>query len=185
MKHLMTFEKYYAYNDFKKNWGSPDEMKQEVEWIMARLLPKEDMLKSIEDLSTDKGIKFEIKLSSKDTIHMYKVSGWRMQENDGWEYYYNKKKTIYRKLKNQLEKEILSDLELFLKYFKSYDLYSQYIDDGGQYRAATDNNSSIIDRFNNLSSSDKKKAKKELLKHFKASYKGKDIADQVNNLFKS
>ena len=115
----MTFEKYYAYSDFKKNWGSPDEMKQEVEWIMARLLPKEDMLKSIEDLSTDKGIKFEIKLSSKDTIHMYKVSGWRMQENDGWEYYYNKKKTIYRKLKNQLEKEILSDLELFLKYFKS------------------------------------------------------------------
>lgn len=181
----MTFEKYYAYSDFKKNWGSPDEMKQEVEWIMARLLPKEDMLKSIEDLSTDKGIKFEIKLSSKDTIHMYKVSGWRMQENDGWEYYYNKKKTIYRKLKNQLEKEILSDLELFLKYFKSYDLYSQYIDDGGQYKAATDNNSSIIDRFNNLSSSDKKKAKKELLKHFKASYKGKDIADQVNNLFKS
>ena len=62
MKHLITFEKYYAYNDFKKNWGSPDEMKQEVEWIMARLLPKEDMLKSIEDLSTDKGIKFEIKL---------------------------------------------------------------------------------------------------------------------------
>jgi hypothetical protein len=116
---------------------------------------------------------------------MYKVSGWRMQENDGWEYYYNKKKTIYRKLKNQLEKEILSDLELFLKYFKSYDLYAQYIDDGGQYRAAKDNNSSIIDRFDNLSSSDKKKAKKELLKHFKASYKGKDIVDQVNNLFKS
>lgn len=181
----MTFEKYYAYNDFKKNWGSPDEMKQEVEWIMARLLPKEDMLKSIEDLSTDKGIKFEIKLSSKDTIHMYKVSGWRMQENDGWEYYYNKKKTIYRKLKNQLEKEILSDLDLFLKYFKSYDFHYQYIDDGGQYKAAKNNNDSIEDRFNNLSSSDKKKAKKELLKYFKGSYKDKKIIDRVNSTFKS
>jgi hypothetical protein len=160
-------------------------MKQEVEWIMARLLPKEDMLKSIEDLSTDKGIKFEIKLSSKDTIHMYKVSGWRMQENEGWEYYYNKKKIIYRKLKNQLEKEILSDLDLFLKYFKSYDFYYQYIDDGGQYKAAQSNNNSIVDRFNNLSSSDKKKAKKELVKHFKASYKDKKILDLVNSTFKS
>jgi len=160
-------------------------MKQEVEWIMARLLPKEDMLKSIEDLSTDKGIKFEIKLSSKDTIHMYKVSGWRMQENEGWEYYYNKKKIIYRKLKNQLEKEILSDLDLFLKYFKSYDFYYQYIDDGGQYKAAQNNNNSIVDRFNNLSSSDKKKAKKELVKHFKASYKDKKILDLVNSTFKS
>lgn len=181
----MTFEKYYAYNDFKKNWGSPDEMKQEVEWVMSKLLPKEDMLKGIEDLSTDKGIKFETKLKSKDIIHMYKVSAWRMQATEGWEYYYNKKKTTYRDLKNKLEKEILSDLDLFLKYFKSYDLYVQYIDDGGQYKAAKNNNDSIVSMFNNLSSSDKKKSKKELLKHFKVSKTDKKTSDLLNSTFKS
>ena len=42
-----------------------------------------------------------------------------------------------------------------------------------------------FNRFDSLSSSDKKKAKKELVKHFKASYKDKKILDLVNSTFKS
>jgi hypothetical protein len=34
------------------------------------------------------------------------------------------------------ENEDLSSLDDFLKYFKSYDAYYEYIDDGGQYRRA-------------------------------------------------
>tara|TARA_R110002074_G_scaffold100600_2_gene217323 strand:+ start:120 stop:386 length:267 start_codon:yes stop_codon:yes gene_type:complete len=86
MKHLMTFEKYYGYDDFNRKWGSPEEMMEEVEWVLSRLLPKKDMIKSIEDSSTDKGIKFTVTLKSKDIIHLYKISRFRFQENQGWEY---------------------------------------------------------------------------------------------------
>tara|TARA_B100000767_G_scaffold3247_1_gene3107 strand:+ start:2680 stop:3237 length:558 start_codon:yes stop_codon:yes gene_type:complete len=185
MKHLMTFEKYYGYEDFNRKWGSPEEMMEEVEWVLSRLLPKKDMIKSIEDSSTDKGIKFTVTLKSKDILHLYKISQFRFQENQGWEYYFNKKKVSFNDLKSDLEKSNMSDLEVFLKYFKSYDFYAQYIDDGGQYKSAVNNNDSIVNRFNDLSSSDKKKAKKELLKHFKSAYKSKDIIDQVNSTFKS
>ena len=66
-----------------------EEMMEEVEWVLSRLLPKKDMVKSIEDSSTDKGIKFTVTLKSKDIIHLYKISQFRFQENQGWEYYFN------------------------------------------------------------------------------------------------
>jgi hypothetical protein len=112
---------------------------------------------------------------------MFKVGNWRGQ----WEFYLNKKKIESSDLKSRLEKENMSDLELFLKYAKSYDFYYQYIDDGGKYRAAQRNNSAIEDRFNKLSSSDKKKANKELVKHFKGAYKDNKIVDRVNSTFKA
>lgn len=112
---------------------------------------------------------------------MFKVGNWRGQ----WEFYLNKKKISSNDLESKLEKENMSELDLFLKYAKSYDFYHQYIDDGGQYRAADQNNSSIIDRFKNLSSSDKKKANKELVKYFKGAYKDKEIVDRVNSTFKA
>lgn len=65
------------------------------------------------------------------------------------------------------ENEDLSSLEDFLKYFKSYDAYYEYIDDGGQYRRAKDNNDRILARFNALSPEDKKVALKAVQDHFK------------------
>ena len=64
-------------------------------------------------------------------------------------------------------KEDLSSLDDFLKYFKSYDAFYQYIDDGGQYRRAKDNNDRILARFNALSPEDKKTAFKAVQNHFK------------------
>ena len=65
------------------------------------------------------------------------------------------------------ENEDLSSLDDFLKYFKSYDAYYEYIDDGGQYRRAKDNNDRILSRFNALSPEDREVALKAVQDHFK------------------
>ena len=65
------------------------------------------------------------------------------------------------------ENEDLSPLDKFLKYFKSYDAYYEYIDDGGQYKNAERNNNAILDIYNTLSPEDKKTAFKAVQNHFK------------------
>ena len=102
-----------------------------------------------------------------------------MSPQTGWEYYYNKKKMSYYDLYKKLEDEHQSKLEQFLKYFKSYDFYAQYIDSGKQWKAATANNDRIADRYKALSKSEQKKAKKEILKHFKS----KELRPNVDRVF--
>jgi len=65
------------------------------------------------------------------------------------------------------ENEDLSPLDNFLKYFKSYDAYYEYIDDGGQYRRAKDNNDRILAMFKALPPEDKEVALKAVQDHFK------------------
>ena len=65
------------------------------------------------------------------------------------------------------ENEDLSSLDKFLKYFKSYDAYVEYIDDGGQYRRAKGNNNAILGMYNALSPEDKKTAFKAVQDHTK------------------
>ena len=74
------------------------------------------------------------------------------------------------------ENEDLSSLDAFLKYFKSYDPYYEYIDDGGQYERAKQNNNRILARFNALSPEDKKTAFKATQDHFES--------DRGRNAFK-
>ena len=63
--------------------------------------------------------------------------------------------------------EDLSSLDDFLKYFKSYDAYYEYIDNGGQYERAKQNNNRILARFNALSPEDREVALKAVQDHFK------------------
>lgn len=74
------------------------------------------------------------------------------------------------------ENEDLSSLDDFLEYFKSYDAYFQYIDDGGQYKRAQDNNNRILARFNSLSPEDKEIAFKATQDYFES--------DRGRNAFK-
>lgn len=74
------------------------------------------------------------------------------------------------------ENEDLSSLDDFLKYFKSYDPYYEYIDDGGQYQRAKQNNNRILARFNSLSPEDKEVAFKATQDHFES--------DRGRNAFK-
>ena len=179
MKYILTLEKYVAYSDFKRSWGTPAEIREDLELCLRRLLPKDGMIDEIKDESTEQGIKFFIKLKSKDYLHAYKTSEFRVQPETGWEWYLNKKKKDYRELKNQLEQDYLSKLETFLKYFKSYDFYYQYIDDGRQWKAAKRNNETIADMYKDLSNNEKKQAKKQILKHFKS----KELRPQVDQVF--
>ena len=74
------------------------------------------------------------------------------------------------------ENEDLSSLDDFLKYFKSYDPYYEYIDDGGQYERAKQNNNRILARFNALPPEDKEVAFKATQDHFES--------DRGRNAFK-
>lgn len=69
-----------------------------------------------------------------------------------------------------------SSLDDFLKYFKSYDPYYEYIDDGGQYRRASDNNNRILAMFKALSPEDKEVAFKATQDYFES--------DRGRNAFK-
>jgi hypothetical protein len=74
------------------------------------------------------------------------------------------------------EDENLSPLDEFLKYFKSFDAYVEYIDDGGQYRRANDNNNRILAMFKALSPEDKEVAFKATQDYFES--------DRGRNAFK-
>ena len=99
MKHIQTFEnflnEYQTYSDYKKgSWGTPEDLKNDVSLSVRHLIPASweettKLIKSVEDQSDDeKGIKFEITLTSGDTIHGFKTGAYRSD----WEWYLNKKK---------------------------------------------------------------------------------------------
>lgn len=178
MKYIMTFENYQTYSDYemgRSKWGSPEELKDDAIISLKKMLPTSDekWIDEVEDLSNEKkGIKFQVKIG-KDLVHMFKVGSARGY----WEYYLNKKKTDERKLQDHFDKTLMSPLDAFMKYARGYDFYAGYIDDGGQYQRAIANNKAITDMFNNLSSSDKKKAVKMLNKEFDK--------DDVEKIFKA
>lgn len=171
----MMFEKYLNYKDIKNT--SPDDQAKDALNIIKKILPTfdEKWIDNIEDQSSDKGIKFQVELSGGDTIHMYKTSKWISNESS-WDFFINKKKIKPSDLRNSLELKYLSDLDAFLKYAFSYNFESEYINNGKQHKAAVDNNTKILQSFNDLNSSDKKEAIKQL--------KSKFDANDVDSLFK-
>lgn len=177
MKYVMTFEKYQTYGDYKKgrgSWGSPEDLEADVILTLKRLLPSFDdkWIDSVEDQSDDKkGIKFEIKVG-KNLIHMFKVGNWRGQ----WEFYLNKKKVSEADVETALEKDNMSELDRFMKKVGGFDFYADKIDNGGQWRQAKFNNSAVKKVFDELSSSDKKKAIKLMYKKYK-----KELVDSEFN----
>lgn len=153
------FEAYQKYSDYKGSWGSPEDLKDDVEISVKHLMPtwEGNWIKSIEDQSTDKGIKFEIKLIKGDVIHAFKTRPQRGY----WEFYLNKKKTDDGEIKKYLENKYLTPLEIFRKRVKGYDFTAKYTDYG--YSDIDKHNKSIENMFNKLSKSDKKKAQSALL----------------------
>ena len=176
MKYIMTFESYQSYSDYEKGKSKtgPAEMESDATATLKKLLPTfdEKWIDSIEDQSTDKGIKFQFKIG-KDTVHMFKVGRWLGQ----WEFYLNRKKSDKAKIRTHLEDNNMSALDKFIKYATGYDYHVAYIDDGRAYKNAKANNSYIRDLFDGLSNSDKKKAVK-LLKRAK-----NQSAENVDSVF--
>jgi hypothetical protein len=175
MKRIKLYEEYIKYSDYQdprykrlSAFGDKDRMMSDARNFLFRdVLPSPDMLKDIKDVSVeDAGIKFEVKLTNGDVIHLYRLH----MTNSIWEVYYNKKKVSggnpqsTAQFRAELENKFMSPVERFLKYAPSFDYEVDYIDDGKQWRRAKDNNSRILQMFQDLSNSDKKKAIAELKK---------------------
>jgi len=143
MRHIKLFE----------NWAAPEKIKQDAVITAKRLLPTFDdrWISDVIDQSSEKGTKIKIELISGDFIHAFKSGKWV----GSWDFYLNKKKKTEREITDYLETKLMKPLDMFYTYLKGYNLYTEYIDDGNERKAANANNKLIHDKFNKLSDSDK------------------------------
>ena len=185
MKYILTLENYYTYKDFEKGrWGTPSEIEEDLRMTIINLLTYAGISDNLDDVeykdeSTDKGIKWKITIKhseGQDILHAYKKTNWRGQ----YELYLNKKKSTAYDIQQTFLKKFVSPLDQFLASAESYDFYAAYIDDGRQWKSTTQNNDNIVASFNLLSSGDKRKAKKEILKKFNS----KELKPTIDQIFK-
>jgi hypothetical protein len=163
-KIIMTFEAYQTYSDYSKvgkgvKTPSPEELLKDVTVSVKHILPtfEEKWIKSIEEQSDEKkGIKFEIKLSSGDVIHAFKISRWWGQ----WEWYLNKKKKSKEDIETELFNKLLTPFDRWKNNFNAFDRYYMYSDDRRSYNSGRDHEKQINSLYDALSNSDKKKAYK-------------------------
>lgn len=161
---MKTFEQfileYQKYSDYQKGWGTPEDIKNDVILSVKHLIPKdfkssEEEIVSVEDQSDEqKGIKFEIKLKSGDTIHAYKIGKFRMQ----WEWYLNKKKLSDKEIKNILEEKMYTPFERWKRHYDMRDETYMYSDDHRAYTSGRSHEEMLQKMYDKLSTSDKKKA---------------------------
>lgn len=162
-KIVMTFEAYQTYSDYqnpkKGNWGSPEDLVADVKLTVKHTTPTFDdkWIKSIADQSDDaKGIKFEIKLSTGDILHAFKIGSMR----GSWELYLNKKKKSQQEIRTELIKKSLSPLEQWELAWKSHDTYYNYSDSHDVWKSGVASEKNIVALYDKLCASDKKKAYK-------------------------
>lgn len=174
MKNLQSFDEFLneGYYSYEKTKITPRDANNGIQYILLRdLMPtsEDKYVKSIEDLSSEKGIKFQIELNDKNgTITAYVINNIDLKNSRAWEWYYNGKKINYSDLQKKIADFYLSQVDQFMQYANGYDFYANYIDNGGQWQKATDNNEYIVNLFKKLSPSDKKDAHKALIKRFGA-----------------
>lgn len=158
----MTFEAYQKYSDYQKGnmkWGSPSDLKEDAILLLRRIVDMDKFDTELKDVSVDnKGIKFELRIG-KDLIHLFKVGPMR----GGWEIYLNKKKSNGDEVRRYLDDTYSTPFDKFMKYAMSYDFNADRIDDRKRYKNAKANNEAIEKLFDNLNSSEKRKAIKKLI----------------------
>lgn len=159
-KIIMTFEAYQTYSDYGKMAEQmPSELESNVITSLKHLMPTFDdkWIESVSDVSDEKkGIKFEIKTSTGDILHAFKIG-----KNIGnWEWYLNKKKKSGPEIKTYFMETAISPLERWELNFKGFDRYYYYSDDSRAYNAGLNREKQILNLYDALSSSDKRKAYK-------------------------
>ena len=85
MKHILTLEGYYSYDDFKKGkWGTPAEIEEDLRTAVIKLFTYAGISDNLDDVeyedqSNDKGIKWQITIKhaeGKDILHAYMHTNW-------------------------------------------------------------------------------------------------------------
>lgn len=159
-KIVMTFEAYQTYNDYGKNAiQMPNELEKDVTLRVKHLTPTFDdkWISSIEDSSDEKkGIKFEIKISTGDILHAFKIGKFL----GNWEWYLNKKKKSENEIKQYFMETAISPLERWTLNFKGFDSTYHFADDSRSYNSGLAHERKIISIYDSLTSSDKRKAYK-------------------------
>lgn len=159
-KIIMTFEAYQTYNDYGKTAEQmPMELEKDLNLKVKHLMPTFDnkWISSVDDVSDDKkGIKFEIKTSTGDTLHAFKIG--RFLGN--WEWYLNKKKKSENEIKTYFMETAISPLERWTLNFKGFDSTYHFADDSRSYNSGLAHEKQITSLYDSLTSSDKRKAYK-------------------------
>jgi hypothetical protein len=150
--------KYQTYQDYKREkskWGSPEDLKEDITNVINRLISRSGVsITNVEDQSDDvKGIKFEVTLNTGDTIHAFKVEGWRGK----WELYLNRKKVTGYEISNYFESK-LSSYEQWKLAYDRFDSNYMYSDAPGSSEAGSRAENRLRDMYDALSSTDKEKA---------------------------
>jgi hypothetical protein len=149
--------KYQTYQDYKREkskWGSPEDLKEDITNVINRLTARRIGITNIEDQSDDiKGIKFEITLDTGDTIHAFKVEGWRGK----WELYLNRKKATEYDISNYLE-STLSPYEQWRLAYDRFDKNYMYSDNPGADKRGREAEQELNDLYSALSPEEKAKA---------------------------
>lgn len=161
-KDIAISEKYQTYKDYengRSKWGNPEDLKDDATISVKHVMPtfSDEWIESITDQSDEqKGIKFEIKVSSGDVIHMFKLGSWR----GDWEFYLNKKKKNKAEVKEYLTMKLLTPYDIWKMNFDNFDHYASFSDDSRAWKNASAHEQTIKNIYARLSSSDQKKAYK-------------------------
>ena len=181
MKHILTLEGYYSYDDFKKGkWGTPAEIEEDLRTAVIKLFTYAGISDNLDDVeyedqSNDKGIKWQITIKhaeGKDILHAYKHTNWRGQ----YEFYLNKKKTSEYDIQQLFLKKFVTPLDQYLASMKSFDKYHAYADDHGAWKRGTAHADRLREMYKVLKSAEKKKAYKEFVKKHKTELPFKDFS---------
>jgi hypothetical protein len=170
MKHIKLYEsyireKYMTYDDLG-NWGkysNESEIEDDLRMKMIRLFQYASISNHLDDVeytdqSSDKGIKWQIKIKGKgtDIIHVYKTDKYK----GSYEFYLNKKKSSEYDIQQHFLNKYVPELDQYLAAVKGYDSTYQYSDDSRAYKRGQNQAQNLKDLYDKLSSSDKKKAHK-------------------------
>ena len=174
MKHIKLFEtylneKYITYDKLGK-WGkysNESEVEDDLRMTVINMFLYAGISNKLDDViytdqSSDKGIKWEIEVTSKgsDMIHAYKDGKFRGQ----YEWYLNKKRSSKYDIQQYFLDKLISPLDQYLAQLKGFDFYYQMADDSRAYKRGQAQAEELKQLYSKLSSSDQKKAHKEWLK---------------------
>lgn len=166
-KFVMTYEKYQKYSDYKNKPDAEEFVEDDLRREIINLFKYADISNSFKDMvfndqSSDKGIKWEIKIKGKgkDLIHAYKIGPYLSH----WEFYLNKKKASKYDIQQYFLNKYVSDLDRYIAAAKGFDSTHQYSDDSRAYKRGQDQAQNLKDLYDKLSDSDKKKAHKAYTK---------------------
>ena len=176
-KFVMTYERYVTY-DKLKNWGvhPPSEVENELREKLVQLFIYGGISNHLDDIqftdmSSEKGIKWEIQVKGlkkgSDVIHVYKRSVYRMD----YEWYLNKKKSSTAEIQKYFLDKYVSKLDQYLASIASFDRYYDRADDHQVYLRGSRHADRLLNLYQDLSGSEKKKAYKAYLAKMKDSKK--------------